>query len=266
MTLTHLDQLLFTPRLLTKPQTSGIDVETILRHFAIITYWVDPEKLRPHIPDRFELVTVEGSNGRAKALISVVPFLDIDFHFAKFPWIKWHFGQTNYRAYIYDPQKEEHAVWFFGTCLDSYTNVVPHYIWKLPWHNGRIRFDCTYDTQDKRYTHYTMQTKSSWSPAELSLTDSGQPPPTLAGFSTLESGLVLLTHPLRGYYFRRNGLLGSYNIWHDQLQTTAGTILTAKFPLLARLGLVAAGDLENVHSVLLQNRTDFTIYLPPVVV
>ncbi len=262
----QLDHLRFTPQLLTKPQTSGIDVETTLRHFAIITYLVNPDKLRPHIPDRFELVTIDGGNGRSQALISVVPFLDIDFRFIKFPWIKWNFAQTNYRAYIYDPQADQHTVWFFGTCLDSYTNMIPRYIWKLPWHKGNIHFECDYDIQMNQYTRYTMQTKSSWSPAKLRLMDTGQPPQTLVGFPNLESGLVLLTHPLRGYYYRRDGLLGSYDIWHDQLHPTVGKALTANFPLLDRIGLVTEGDLENIHSVLLQNSTEFTIYLPPIVV
>ena len=262
----QLDHLRFTPQLLTKPPTGGIDVVTTLQHFAIISYLAEPEDLRPHIPNRFELVTLDVGNGRNQAIISVVPFLDLDFRFAKFPWLKWHFGQTNYRAYIYDPHKDEHVVWFFGTCLDSYTNVVPHYFWKLPWHNGNIRFDCAYDTKTKRYTTYQMQTKSSWAAAELELIDIGKPPQTLAGFPNLEAGLVLLTHPLRGYYNRRDGSLGSYSIWHDRLQLTEGQLVTANFPLLDRLGLVTLGNLQNVHSVLLQHSTDFTIYLPPITV
>ena len=46
----RLNQLRFTPQLLTKPKTRGIDVETALRHFVIITYLVEPDKLRQFHP------------------------------------------------------------------------------------------------------------------------------------------------------------------------------------------------------------------------
>lgn len=93
----------------------GMDVVTTLAHFAIITYTVDPEKLRPLIHDRFELVTINDAAGNPKALVSVVPFLDQDFRYVKCPWPQWKFGQTNYRAYVFDTVKKEHCVWFFGT-------------------------------------------------------------------------------------------------------------------------------------------------------
>jgi hypothetical protein len=75
--------------------------------------------------------------------------------------------------------------------------------------------------------------------------------------------MVLLTHPLRGYFYRRDGRLGSYAIWHPRLRPTVGTVTVAEYPLLDRLELVAPGDRRDVHSVLLQPRIDFTIYLPP---
>jgi hypothetical protein len=85
----------------------------------------------------------------------------------------------------------------------------------------------------------------------------------LSGVSNLEAGLVLLTHPMRGYFFRRDGVLGSYAIWHDRTTPTVGEIREARYPLLQRLELVPEGDLRSIHSVLLQPNIDFTIYLPP---
>jgi len=67
-----------------------------------------------------------------------------------------------------------------------------------------------------------------------------------------------------GYFYRRDGKLGSYSIWHDQLQPTEGHVKEANFPLLHQLDLVGEGDLSAVHNVLIQPQTDFTIYLPPV--
>jgi uncharacterized protein DUF2071 len=141
------------------------------------------------------------------------------------------FGQTNYRAYVLDTATGDHAVWFFGTCLDSVSVLVPRYAWKLPWHRARMEFDCRYDTAAARYTAYSVKTQSSWSPGRLSIEDTGAPPTALAGVSSLEAGLVFLTHPLRGYFFRRDGSLGSYSIWHGRATPTTGMIREALLPV-----------------------------------
>lgn len=257
-----IDQLTFSNRLLSKPAPRGLAVETTLHHFAIVTYLVDPEGLRRHLHARFEPDCV-AIDGAPRALVSVVTFFDRDFRFVACPWPKGSFGQTNYRAYVRDTETGDHAVWFFGTCLDSWSVVVPHVAWKLPWHRGRMQFDCRYDENLRRYTTYDVTTASPWAPARLALDDSGRPVTELAGFSRLESGMVLLTHPLRGYFFRRDGLLGSYAIWHPRLMPTRGTATVAEYPLLDRLELVARGDRRGLHSVLIQRMIDFTIYLPP---
>ncbi len=254
--------LTFTDDLLARRRPSGIDVDTTLAHFAIITYLVDPEIARAHIPPRFTLDCIAWE-GREYALLSVVPFLDLDFRFTKFPWPKWRFGQTNYRIYVTDTKTGEHVAWFIGTSLDSLSVLGPRYLWKLPWHKAKIEFDCDFDAQARRYTTYRMETTNSWADAEVELTDTGKPPTELKGFEDLETGLVLLTHPRKGFYFRRDGRLGSYSIWHDRLQTSAGNVVTASFDLLDQLGLVLSGETSKVHSVLIQNRTEFTIYLPP---
>lgn len=261
-----MDQLQFTDDLLKRPRHSGLDAITKLRHFAIITYAIDPERLLPYLHRRFEPELITDQQGITKALISVVPFLDVDFHYANCPWPKFTFGQTNYRAYVRDTETGEHAVWFFGTTLDSWTVNIPHYLWKLPWHRGRIKFDVCYSDSQQRYLKYVMQTGNGWAPARLSLSDSGQPAESLVGFPSLETGLVILTHPLRGFYHRLDGKLGSYKIWHDRLHLTQGNCLEADFTLLDRLDLVPRDQQLKTHSVLLQCETEFTIYLPPSVV
>jgi hypothetical protein len=260
---TPTEDLRYTSRLLTKPAPRGLAAETTLQHFVIVTYWVDSSNLRKHLHPRFEPVCL-AANGRSRqSLVSVVTFLDRDFRFAVCPWFKRSFGQTNYRAYITDTQTGEHAAWFFGTCLDSVSVAVPRFIWRLPWHHARMNFACRYDQAATRYAIFNIRTRSHWAPARLAVEDSGKPPTQFAGVSNLESGLVLLTHPLRGYFFRQDGFLGSYSVWHDRAQTTVGAVQEARYPLLQKLGLVEDGDHSGIHSVLIQPTIDFTIYLPP---
>jgi uncharacterized protein DUF2071 len=258
-----IEDLRFTPRLLSKPVPRGLAAETTLQHFAIVTYWVDPSTLRKHLHPRFEPVCLAVDGRSHRALVSVVTFLDRDFRFVACPWIARSFGQTNYRAYVEDTHTGEQAAWFFGTCLDSLAVAVPRHLWKLPWHRAQMTFDCQYDSAAARYSTFNVKTRSRWAPAQLVLEDSGRPPTRLSGVSNLEAGLVLLTHPMRGYFFRRDGVLGSYTIWHDRTTPTVGEVREARYPLLQRLELVSEGDRGNIHSVLLQPNIDFTIYLPP---
>jgi uncharacterized protein YqjF (DUF2071 family) len=204
------------------------------------------------------------SNARSgQALVSVVTFIDQDFRFVVCPWFTRSFGQTNYRAYVQDTETGEHAAWFFGTCLDSVSVAVPRFAWRLPWHRAHMDFACQYDRAAGRYATYVVRTRSTWAPAHLAIEDSGNPPDQIAGVSNLEAGLVFLTHPLRGYFFRQDGALGTYAIWHDRAKLTLGTIQEARYPLLQRLGLVEEGSKSDIHSVLLQPGIEFTIYLPP---
>jgi len=251
----------FTREMLTRPPRAGIDAVTTLRHFAIVTYAVEPERVRAHLHPRFmpDVVTTDGE----RALVSVVPFHDIEFRLARCPWPRFRFGQTNYRTYVIDKETGERCVWFFGTCLDSWSVAIPRLAWKLPWHKGRIRFDCARSHEDQRYEHYRMTTASDWAPAMVELEDTGNPPGPLPGFANRETAEVILTHPLRGVFSRRDGRLGSYSVWHDRLQPSEGRCIDARFELLDRLKLVPLAEQTRTHSVLIQHETEFTIFLPP---
>ena len=255
--------LTFTDEMLTCPPVRGCDVKATLEHFAIISYAVPPDRVSPYVDPLFELDCFPNAQGEPLVWVSMVPFEDQDFRFAAAPWLRFRFGQTNYRTYVIDRSTGRRAVWFFGTTLDSWTVAVPRYFWKLPWHRGRIRFNCDYDASARRYTRYRMTTKSDWAPVELELSDLGTPITALDGFPNLDAGLVALTHPLTGVYHHRDGRLGTYSIWHDKLHCTAGHVVSARIGLFDRLGLVPYAEQSKPHSVLIQHRTEFTIFLPP---
>ncbi|MDB2386010.1 DUF2071 domain-containing protein [Shewanella sp.] len=245
-----------------RPTPSGIDVLCKLQHFSIITYAVDPARFDGLIPDRFTLDTVSIA-GEEKALLSVVPFIDVDFTSAVYPFPRFTMGQTNYRIYITDNTTGERCVWFLGTTLDSWTLAIPRYLWSLPWYRGEVRFDCVFDASQQRYLKYHMETQSTWAPAHVALEHTPEQAIQLAGFPDLDTGLVYLTHPLTGYYHRRDGKLGTYAVWHKQLAVSAGTLISARFDLLSRLGLVTLDEQQKAHSVLIEPINEFTIYLPP---
>lgn len=246
-----------------RPTPSGIDVQCKLQHFALITYAIDPEKFKDIIPTRFKLDTII-YEGQEKALMSVVPFIDIDFTSAVCPFPKFRMGQTNYRVYVIDQTTQERCVWFIGTTLDSWTLFIPRHIWMLPWHTAQIHFDCQQDHLGY-YQSYKMKTQSSWASAQVELCQSAKDAWTFTGFPDLEHYLVYLTHPLIGFYQRRDNKLGTYRVWHDRLQPKPAQLISAKFDLLIRLNLVSIEEQQHPYSVLIEPINEFTIYLPPTV-
>ena len=82
------EPLHFTPEHLTRPAVTGIDVITTLKHFAIITYPVDPESLRRHLAPRFEPVCIRLNDGSIRAMVSV----------AKSSWARNHRHCNRWKA------------------------------------------------------------------------------------------------------------------------------------------------------------------------
>jgi uncharacterized protein YqjF (DUF2071 family) len=232
-------------------------VTTTLADFAIITYAVEPDALAALLPNGFAPDRFTLAAGRSVAFVSAVPFRDLDFRFGFAPWLKFHFAQTNYRAYVtYQGQR---CVWFFGTSLATNWVAIPRYWWKLPWHPARIQIETAWD--GGRCTRYRLATTAAWGSAAAELEGGDEPTGRLDGFADAEETAVVLTHPLAGYYRRRDGHLGSYSVWHERLDLRRGTVRNARFHVFEDLGLIAPGAVP--HSVLIQRQTEFIIRLPP---
>ncbi|AJQ95070.1 DUF2071 domain-containing protein [Gynuella sunshinyii] len=251
--------------LIDRPQPKGIDVLCRLKNFAIITYAVPADRFKGLFPERFKLDVVD-IDGQEMGLISVVPFIDVDFTSAVFPFPKFTMGQTNYRIYIIDTQTGERCVWFLGTTLDSWTLVVPRYLWNLPWHAGKVRFDCAFNESTGLYDKYLMETSSNWAEASVELEQSGSDIFEFPGFPDVESALVYLTHPLAGFYYRRDNKLGTYRVWHKALAVKPAKLKSAHFKLLSDLDIVKESEQIDPYSVLIEPINEFTIYLPPTVI
>jgi uncharacterized protein YqjF (DUF2071 family) len=244
---------LFPPR----PPWRWCDVTTTLADFAIITFAVEPEKLAALLPRAFTPDVFTLNDGRRVAFVSAVPFRDLDFRYNFAPWLKFRFGQTNYRAYVtYQGQR---CVWFFGTSLATNWVLIPRYAWKLPWHPAQINIDASWEGD--RCMRYRLQTVADWGAAAAELEGSDEPTGKLEGFAGEEETLLVLTHPLAGYFTRRDGRLGTYSVWHERLALRRGSAHQARFEVFEKLGLVAPGAVP--HSVLLQRQTEFVIRLPP---
>lgn len=245
------------------PADTWLTAETALMNFAIVSFDVPVDRLRELIPqDRFEVAEFS-VGGASRGLVSGVMFEDVGFHFCRFPLPRMTFAQTNYRAYIRDRRSGEHVVWFFGTTLGSASARIPRRLWKMPWHRGRYRIQCDYDEAEGRFRSYKMSCESALGVMDVELTDTGKPQALVEGFESLEEQALILSHPVEGYFMRRDGGIGRYSVWHDLIPLTVGSATKARFGLFESLGLVPPSASRMPHSVLLSRSTRFKIHLPP---
>lgn len=261
-------QLTFYKSVTPRPKPGLLDVVTTLRHFALVTYTVDPEMLKRSLPPRLTPVTID-VDGASRALLSVVLFKNSNFRSAVFPSPAFNMAQINYRAYVIDDSTGDHAIWFVGTLLDGWPYVVPRLLWQMPWRKGAIHIRCQYDAVARRYESYAVTSTSRWAPAQLELVQeqSGEPPTVqLPGFPDAETGLVYLTHATKGFFRRKDGRIGLNQVWHERMSVAPAQLKHASFPLLDRLELVPASKQMAPYSVLLSPATDFMSMLPPKVV
>lgn len=239
------------------PPMGPLAALTTLEDIAIVSFDIDPDALAAHlprwlVPDVFEL---EG--GRRRALVSTVTFRDVDFRFRLAPFVRLGMIQTNYRAYV--RAGDRRAVWFFGSTLSTAIVEVPRLLWKMPWTKAPATLDATWDATS--CTFWRSRAVGEWGGYDIELEGTSEPMGRLDGFSDEVETARVLTHPLAGYYRRLDHGVAGYHVWHAPMHPFRGQAIRARYDALEGLGLVTPE--QAPHSVLLEPRSDFRIYLPP---
>lgn len=250
------------PRRIEEGATGFLCVSTRLEHLTVVTYAVEPERLRRHIPQPFELELVELEDGTRAALVSAVTFLNRDFHLVRVPTPRLTLGQTNYRAYV--RHKGAPAVWFLGTAIDTRAVFIPRHVWQMPWRRGRYTFDVEREGARGTYGRFEVSARGEWD-LHLAIEDSGKEVGVLPGFTSSVQVLNVLTQTHVGFFsrWRSSGGVGRYTIWHDLYQPRSASILEARFGLLAGLDIVPEEEQQTPHSVILEPSVLYHIHLPP---
>ncbi len=248
-----------------KKDLSLLDVRTNLKHFALINYALPKERLLKYIPEEFFEIPEFEIKGKKMAMMSAVPFLDLDFYFPKISKKTFSFMQTNYRVYVIDKKTNQHAVWFFGTTLGSVYVYIPKFFFKIPWYYAKYKTSFEYNTIEKRYYDYQISTKSKFifGDMRVSISDTGKKIEKLDGFKTLEEMKLILTHPFSGYFYRSDKKFGTYSIWHEEMNLSLAKANDLYFGLFENLELLSKEEMQNPHSIFLTPEILFEVYLPP---
>jgi hypothetical protein len=242
-------------RVKNKPAENIATVASTLFNFSIVTYAVDPDKLRKHIPENFELFTIY-IGGKQKGLVSAVSFMNKKFRFKNlFPFIQSHFGQTNYRIYIKDTGTGENCAWFLGTSLGSAWVHIPRWLWKMPWFYARYT--------PPGNSPYSLQMATSTGTSLLEITEEETLNFRWEGFSSAEEAMLVLTHPVKGYFRRQDGITSTYGVWHPRMEIKTGRAGNLYFEKFEEWGLVTRNEMLHPYSVLITPSIYFQVYLPP---
>jgi len=243
-----------------RSQLSGWrDISSLLVDFAITTWDVAPDALGRHLPAGIEPDVFTLDDGRPRAFVSSVTFLNTNFFVRFAPFIRLSAHQTNYRAYVRCGGLR--CVWFFGTSLSSVGAVVPRVLWGLPWARSRVTHQT--DWQGPTLQRYEWDGRSAHGTEHLQLRGTGEPLARLDGFKDAATTQAVLTHPLVGFLRRRGSTVVTYSVGHAPLEMQLARPEEARFTLWEDRGLVARG--QAPHSALIQRQTQYDVHLPPAV-
>lgn len=239
------------------PRPGPLAALTTLEDVAIVTYDIDPDVLASLLPAWMTPDVVTLADGRHRALVSAVTFRDVDFRFRMMPVVRLGMLQTNYRAYV--RVGDEQAVWFLGSTLSSRSVAVPRRLWAMPWHRVQATLDATW--ADEVCVRWRSTVIGAWGGMDVEVEGTDEPMGTLDGMADEAGTARLLTHPLAGYYRRLDGRVAGYRVWHAPMRPTRGRLVHGRYDVLEQARLVERG--QTPHSVLLERRSDFIVYLPP---
>jgi uncharacterized protein YqjF (DUF2071 family) len=240
---------------LAAPRMGLGDVSSHMVDFAITTFDVDPSVLASKLPDGMEPTVGKMADGRERAFVSAVSFLNTRFYVAFAPFVRLTCAQTNYRAYV--SYRGQRGAYFFATHLDSIFVFVPKHVWGMPWSRSRVTQRAEWSPSCKRY---------AWDGAgerveRLRARGTGEPIGVLDGFADEATSRSVMTHPEIGWLTRRDGELATYSVWHAPLELERCDVDEARFERWESLGLVEPG--QRPCSVLVQKATDYLVRLPP---
>jgi hypothetical protein len=244
------------PPLAMRPRMGLGDVSSHMVDFAITTFDVDPNVLAARLPRGITPTVGRMRDGRERAFVSAVTFLNTRFYVAFAPFVRLTCAQTNYRAYV--RRDGVRGAYFFATHLDSVFVLVPRTVWGMPWSRSRV-------TQRAEWAPATCRGYAWDGTGEcverLRARGNGEPIGVLDGFVDEAESRLVMTHPEIGWLTRRDGALATYSVWHAPLELERCDVDEARFERWEKLGLVEAG--QRPCSVLVQRATDYLVRLPP---
>jgi hypothetical protein len=80
----------------------------------------------------------------------------------------------------------------------------------------------------------------------------------------MEEMLLVLTHPVKGVYYKLNSKIGTYRIAHEKMNLKIGLPEKLYFSLFENLDLLSKNEMNKPYAIFYLDKVRFDIELPPV--
>jgi hypothetical protein len=223
-----------------------IPLETTLRHLALVTWTVEPERLAALLPQGIVPRTIETDHGR-RALFSLAGMIQFGLSPRYFSSLAFSFPQINERAYVSRPDGSHPGVFFFRSEIDSRVAFVPHRLLGLPYYRARVAIELEEGRLTVRRGTDVL--------AEIDLAASER--------TTKEDAKILdaTSNPMIGYSLVRGRRLASFCVEHEAIEPNRVRVVRAEARALETGYALGLHSAPAVAAYVPESR--FVIRIPP---
>ena len=239
--------------MLQKMTTLQIDVQ----NFALVTHTVPAERVRPHVPEKFELDTYRDESGREMTFVSANGFCNRQVHWSMARYPAHDFDQLTFRTYV--TYRGLKGSYFFGTYVSTRLSLVgqltvARYTWLAD-------FDLDIASHTAGYPSYVCNAEGPMGTVGYRLEATEQPeakPPFESGDELSQ----FISYRLHGFAKHPFGFQTHGPVDHRRMRPWSGRMLDGRFDVWARMGILEPDEFGNVYSVLVEPSVRFTLYPP----
>lgn len=233
--------------------TAQVDVQ----NFALITHVVPADRVRQHVPERFELQTFDSGSGIEMAFVSASSFCNRQIHWSASRYPAHDFDQSTYRTYVV--HKGRLGAFFFGTFVSTRLSYVGQIVIAADTHLAE--FDVDLDLGPDGYARYRSHARAEV--GELYFRIEARDRPTAKPpFSTAGEHVEFITYRLHGYSRSLGGGVSYGPIEHRHMTPWEGQLFEGRFDYWERMGILTPGGDQQPYSVLVEPAVRFVLHPP----
>lgn len=232
--------------------TAQVDVQ----NFALITHAVRADRVRPHVPDRFELQTFQ-DEGREMALVSASSFCNRQIHWSASRYPAHDFDQSTYRTYVV--HKGRLGAFFFGSFVSTRSSYLAQKVVAQDTHLAE--FDVQIEKSSLGYASYRSRAVCDIGELYFHIEARDQPR-AIHPFETGEAHAQFITYRLHGYSYALTGGVSYGPIEHRHMDPWEGRLLDGRFDYWKRMDILTPEEAARPFSVLVEGGVRFVLHPP----
>ena len=233
--------------------TAQVDVQ----NFALITHAVPAQRVRPHVPERFELQTFIDESGQETALVSASSFCNRQLHWSASRYPAHDFDQSTYRTYVV--HKGRSGAFFFGSFVSTRMSYIAQSAVAADTHLAE--FDVEIELGDRGYERYRSRARSDVGEIYFDI-EARDNPRAKHPFATGKEHAQFITYRLHGYSHALGGGVSYGPIEHRHMDPWEGSLTEGRFDYWERKEILAPEEALRPYSVLVEPAVRFVLHPP----